>query len=337
MMRALALRTTGAVALSFLGCGGDPESVQPAREPEADSDEPGEAVCVPGTAEACECEDGSAGAQLCSEDGETHEACECDAPDPDPAPAGCEQPSAGFAPLPRLTRSQYANTVEDLIGVDASAVADSLVADERIGPFTSNVGVPVAELQLEEYMVGAETIAATAVQDLAALVPCAPSSGDRACADAFVRDLLPRAFRRPVTDAEAQSIVDVYEAGIDFETGIRIALQAVLQSPYFLYRVELGDTEAGLRRYDRAQLVRVRFAPVVFLVGHDAGCRADGGRGGTAAWIPSRGGRRKWIGCWPTPARPEPSRGFMCSGWKLASSKPKTKRTQPSTLSWRRP
>ena len=225
------------VVLALGGCSTTP----PEADDESESGESGEEMpdpeCVAGATVACTCDDGLAGAQTCVDDGSGFGQCEC-APE-----AGCETPLVGFAPLQRLTRSQYANTVQDLLGVEATDIAEALVPDERVGPFTANVGAPVAELQLEEYMDAAEAIAAEAVDDLDALVPCAPANGDSACAEDMIRELLPRAFRRPVTEAEVDSIVQVFEAGQDFEAGIRIALQAVLQSPHFLYRVELGDED----------------------------------------------------------------------------------------------
>lgn len=226
------------VLVACSGCGQGAVTHDADAESESGGSGAPEPECVAGAAVACTCEDGREGAQVCADDGEGFGECTC-------APAaGCEAPTVGFAPLPRLTRLQYANTVEDLLGVDVHVLAENLAPDERVGPFTSNVGAPVAELQLEQYMDAAEHIAAEAVVDLATLVPCDPTTGDTACAEAMIRQLLPRAFRRPVTDEEVQSILAVYAAGEDFEAGVRIALQAILQSPYFLYRVELGDPDA---------------------------------------------------------------------------------------------
>ncbi len=58
--------------------------------------------------------------------------------------------------------------------------------------------------------------------------------------DSFV----PRAFRRPLTTTERARLRDVYDTGAadgGFWTGVELALEAVLQSPQFLYREELGD------------------------------------------------------------------------------------------------
>lgn len=58
-----------------------------------------------------------------------------------------------------------------------------------------------------------------------------------------VRFLMRRAFRRPVTDAEVARVVTLSKTvrtrKLSFERGLQLALQAVLVSPNFLYKVEV--------------------------------------------------------------------------------------------------
>jgi hypothetical protein len=74
--------------------------------------------------------------------------------------------------------------------------------------------------------------------------------GEESCGRQILRAFARRAWRRPVTDAEVdrlyQFITDAKLAGEDFEAGLRIALQAVLVSPYFVFRVELDPDPTGL-------------------------------------------------------------------------------------------
>jgi hypothetical protein len=72
---------------------------------------------------------------------------------------------------------------------------------------------------------------------------CHPDKGaeEKACARQIVTQLATKAFRRPVSDAEVQSLLKFYESGRaegDFDSGIRRALTVILASPYFLYRAE---------------------------------------------------------------------------------------------------
>lgn len=75
------------------------------------------------------------------------------------------------------------------------------------------------------------------------ILVCAPD-GDawQDCAQRILAAFVTRAWRRPPTDAELESLQVVVERamrlGQDFETSIGVGLQAVLIAPSFLYRVE---------------------------------------------------------------------------------------------------
>ena len=71
--------------------------------------------------------------------------------------------------------------------------------------------------------------------------------GEAACADEFLNTFTARAFRRPPTTAELKRLRNVYEQAAeigDFALGIQTALEAILQSPQFPYREELGPPAA---------------------------------------------------------------------------------------------
>lgn len=154
----------------------------------------------------------------------------------------------GATSLRRLTQSQYRNTVRDLLGLEATMV-EGFAPDERVGAFKSNAVAPVVDLQVEQYMDAAELLAEAYVVDLPSHLPCDPVAiGDQACAEAWLREIMPRAYRQPVSDADVQRIVDVYAAAAaddGFTMGIQVALQTMLQSPLFLYHVERGEPTAG--------------------------------------------------------------------------------------------
>src|SRR5687768_3821101 len=67
------------------------------------------------------------------------------------------------------------------------------------------------------------------------------------CATRILSTLAKRAYRRPVTKEDVQTLLDFYKAGragADFETGIRSALERVLVSPDFLFRIETDPANA---------------------------------------------------------------------------------------------
>ena len=77
------------------------------------------------------------------------------------------------------------------------------------------------------------------------LFTCRPDNnsdpGD--CARAILRPFVTRAFRRPARDEEIEKLIalvrQVKDEGDSFERGIQVAIEAVLVSPHFLFRIEL--------------------------------------------------------------------------------------------------
>ncbi len=81
---------------------------------------------------------------------------------------------------------------------------------------------------------------------------CRPASAteEAPCARRILSVLQRRAYRRPVTDADVQSLMPFYNAGRaegNFDLGIQRALQRMLVSPQFLFRIEHdpANGEAG--------------------------------------------------------------------------------------------
>lgn len=75
-----------------------------------------------------------------------------------------------------------------------------------------------------------------------ALLSCRPTTAaDRPCAQAILSKLARRAYRRPVTDADVRSLLSFYDEGRrdgGFEAGIRLAIERLLMSADFLFRIE---------------------------------------------------------------------------------------------------
>jgi len=72
---------------------------------------------------------------------------------------------------------------------------------------------------------------------------CRPrGADDESCATTIVTTLAHRAYRRPITKEEIPSLMAPYRSGRQrggFENGIRLAVQRILVSPDFLFRVEV--------------------------------------------------------------------------------------------------
>src|SRR4029077_591375 len=73
----------------------------------------------------------------------------------------------------------------------------------------------------------------------------APGKHTAACARVIVTSFAGRAYRRPATSEEVDQLLGFFnlarKQGDSFEEGIATALQALLVSPNFLYRIEQDD------------------------------------------------------------------------------------------------
>lgn len=154
--------------------------------------------------------------------------------------------------LVRLTHRQYDFAVKDLLGVDSNATVD-FVDDQEFFGFDNNAAqLSVPANQVSRYQATAERVAQAAAANLApikAVVSCVAANANTACRDRFVSEYLKLMLRRPLSDAERTRYSTLFDAGKDlysdsdpFSRGVRIVLEAVLQSPLFLYRAELRDT-----------------------------------------------------------------------------------------------
>ncbi|WP_169975503.1 DUF1592 domain-containing protein [Tautonia rosea] len=147
----------------------------------------------------------------------------------------------------RLTHSQYNHTVSDLLG-DQSQPANRFPKEDFINGFKNQLEAQgISPLQAEAYGKAAERLALAAFRggDHQGLIPRTPESPtDAEAAGEFVRQFGLKAFRRPLTADEVARYCDLFleEAGRaqDFERGASMVIETMLQSPYFLFRVERG-------------------------------------------------------------------------------------------------
>jgi hypothetical protein len=147
--------------------------------------------------------------------------------------------------LRRLTHSQYNHTILDLLG-DESNPADQFPPEDFVNGYKGQYqSQAVSPLLAEAYGAAAEKLARNAFRggDTRGLIPCKPASPeDNVCRTQYIRAIGRKAFRRPLPDTEVALYSSLFatEAGRthDFLQGAQAVLEAMLQAPSFLFRVE---------------------------------------------------------------------------------------------------
>lgn len=144
----------------------------------------------------------------------------------------------------RLTPVEYGNTMHDLYGIDSS-IADQLPAEvvgegylNSISPLQSEIFLELANKVVDQ-IVAPQGEAPTEVQ--IRLFGAEPLQGadPRAAARKVATSLARDAFRRPVSEAELDVLVDVFdlaqENNLDYSGSLGLMLKAILVSPQFLF------------------------------------------------------------------------------------------------------
>jgi len=138
--------------------------------------------------------------------------------------------------LRRLTNSQYNNTVRDLLG-DRSMPANQFPPEDFVNGFKNQYASQNLSPLLEDaYSAAAEKLARTAFRNgTHPLVKCQPSAECRAD---FIASFGAKAFRRPLEAAEVRRYEALFQKEHDFYAGAQLVVEAMLQSPNFLFHLE---------------------------------------------------------------------------------------------------
>ena len=138
---------------------------------------------------------------------------------------------------------QFEGVVDDLI-----RPIDHTLADGQIG-----IGLGVTTQQHLQRLTVLGPFNVTGVSDTPArraVFTCRPTLPEEElpCARKIIARLTTTAYRRPALDSDVEGLLAFYEQGAadgGFERGIRTALQAILTSPHFIFRLEGRPAEVG--------------------------------------------------------------------------------------------
>jgi hypothetical protein len=149
--------------------------------------------------------------------------------------------------LSRLTNAEYSTTVTDVLGEAPDAATRYQFPDDpRQHGFDNNAALlQISAAHGDRYATAAAAIATATFSDAtrkARVLGCDPGTG-AACLTTFTQTLGRRLYRRPLGADEVTSftaLATMTAVAGDALSGPRTILEAMLQSPFFLYKVQVG-------------------------------------------------------------------------------------------------
>jgi hypothetical protein len=161
----------------------------------------------------------------------------------------------------RLTNDQWSHSVQNALSLPGppSQAETFQAAVPGTTDFTNNeLLLTVDSRAWSDYQSAAEAVAAQVTADPATLAKVYAGSD----APGFISAVGRRFYRRPLSASEAASYQLLFDKGqtfsgsqSNFAKGAALVLEAMLQSPHFLYRTELGAAGAALSGYELAAKV----------------------------------------------------------------------------------
>jgi hypothetical protein len=173
-------------------------------------------------------------------------------------------PDTGSNVLRMLSSLEYQRSVQSLFQLSAPPPVDDLPADnERLGFRTFAEFQTMSPANLRAYLDEAAELSDDLLADTArrtAVIGCELSDAD--CLDSFVASFGRLAYRRALAQAEVDAIVLAATThGVDDDDRFRFAIEVLLSSPSFLYRVEVGNEPDALSTLSGTELAsRLSFA-----------------------------------------------------------------------------
>ncbi len=154
----------------------------------------------------------------------------------------------GATPLRRLSSLELQLTLQDLFQLPSPPSIESIPLDTDKEGFKTYAELqPVSAQHLRAYADVAAELGDALLADGARrrkVLGCEPSESD--CLRGFVTRFGKLAYRRPLEASELDALVARAESnGLDLNDQFRFALQSMLSSANFLYRVEIGDDPDG--------------------------------------------------------------------------------------------
>jgi hypothetical protein len=167
----------------------------------------------------------------------------------------------------RLTKTEYLNTISALFdGVDPS-ITDAFPADEEMLGFDNQAkALQVSPVLIEQYQQVAEKLSDLSFDQYQKWVSCHipeyleinQDDAAKSCVVHWIEKFGLMAWRRPLNFAEKTRLFNLFVDALRLEEhqsrfAMPYVVQALLQSPHFIYRVEISEQ---IEESDMSQIVR---------------------------------------------------------------------------------
>jgi len=205
------------------------------------------AGCVGNVVSGSESQSGDVTKDLGSQPGDV-------AKDPGSQPGDVAKLPLNTAPGPvavrRLNGTEIRNSIEDAFQL-GTAFGATFQADSTIHSFDNQYGGANVTVRFaEDLQVAAEKASELLAGRLDKVLPCAKaisSANETACLNTFFDTTGRRVFRRPLTQDERTNlklVFDTVRRHGDFAYAVGGVVEAMLQSPHFAFRTEIGSSTA---------------------------------------------------------------------------------------------
>jgi len=157
--------------------------------------------------------------------------------------------SYGIRNVRLLSTREYENTLQDLLGFNVDATKEGVPKDTFIDGFTNQSFTAITQEYADAYASIAKQAANFAASTNFNKVANCTNLSSSQCANRFVDDFAKLAFRRPLTSVEKRRYTDLFGNSLtqgDNSEGLKLAVEAILNSPYFLMRSEMGVKVSSL-------------------------------------------------------------------------------------------
>lgn len=157
-------------------------------------------------------------------------------------------PCTSNAPAPRglrrLTQVELNNSVQDLLDANAPQTVSVFDSDPQSYGFHNVQAIlQVRDNTAQALLLFSEAAGLYASQHTALVSTC--TTMELTCRTDFINRFGKRAFRAPLTADQVDAYNQLMASMPDFAAGVQAVVSAMLQSPYFLYRTELGTPVSG--------------------------------------------------------------------------------------------